>query len=135
MKPPSRFWILLALLGAGAVNSLFLIPHAARAAKTFYSFRGLTNAERRYLQRGNWYRAVFSIDEQIPLNASVRLVSPAPPWFLAYYLYPRLLKKGSESLSDRELVRKQYPGDWVLVYSESSAAEMTAYPPLKPAAR
>jgi len=132
MKRTNSRLIFGVLLGACAVNSLFLLPNAWKAVEAFSDTWGLSNFQRRFLQRGDWYRAVLTVENQIPRQASVRLVSPAPPWYLAYYLYPRILKKGSENLADRKKVREQYLNDWVLVYSEDTPPELTAYPPLKP---
>ena len=131
MKLTTHRWIVVLLLADCSVNSFFLLPHAYKAASSYWTVRDLPNVERRILQRGDWYRVPLAVGNQIPFNAIVRLVSPAPPWYLAYYFYPRLLKMGSTVLGDRHKVRRQYPGDWVLVYSETGQPEMTAYPPLK----
>ena len=135
MKASSRLWVLGVLLLSSAVNALFFLPNAWKAGVSYITFRGLSNPERRYLQRGNWYRAVLAAESQMPLDASVRYVSPAPAWYLAYYFYPRLLKKGSTDLRDRDKIRRQYPYEWVLAYSEENPPQMNAYPPLKAGAR
>ena len=96
--------------------------------------RRLANPDLRRLQWGNWYLAVHAVENQIPKSASVRLVYTSPPWYLAYYLYPRLLRQGSESLTGRQAVRELFPEDWVLVYAETPHPELTAYPPLRPKA-
>jgi hypothetical protein len=132
MNRISSRWIFAVLLCACVVNSRFLLPNSWQAVKVFRDAWGLSNIQRRYLQRGEWYRGILNIDDKVPRRATLRLVSPNPPWYLAYFLYPRLLKKGSEALTDRGKVRKQYPSDWVFVYSEGTPPEMTVYPPLKP---
>jgi len=129
MKRSSSRLLLTVLLAAGIVNVVFVVPNSWKALAAFRAVEGLSNPERRFLQKGDWYRAILSLENQVPKNAEVRLVSPAPPWYLAYYLYPRLLKKGSEALSDEDAVRKRNPGDWVLVYGESPP-EMKILPPL-----
>ncbi len=125
-------WIRHALLGACVVNSLFLIPNGWNSVVSFRAVQGLSNIQRRYLQRGETYRALLELENHVPNFTTVRLVSSEPPWYLAYFLYPRLLKKGSDILTDRYEIRKRYPGDWVLVYSEGPHPELTAYPPLAP---
>ena len=133
MKRFSSRPLLVFLWAACVVNAYFFLPNGWRALAAFRAVRGLSNPERRFLQKGDWYRVILSLENQVPLNASIRLVSPAPPWYLAYYLYPRLLKRGSEALSDADAVRLRYPGDWVLVYSESPP-QMKILPPLAPGA-
>jgi hypothetical protein len=133
MKELNSKWVRAVLLASCAVNSFFLLPDAWKAGLGCWQTRGLSNPERRILQKGDWYRVVVAVGGQMPTTASIRLVSPAPPWYLAYYLYPRLLKKGSETLKDLETIRTRYPGDWVLFYAETPP-EMKAYPPLNPGA-
>ena len=119
------------LWAACIVNAFFFFPNGWKALAAFRAVQGLSNPQRRFLQKGDWYRVVLSLGNQIPLNATIRLVSPAPPWYLAYYLYPRLLKRGSEVLADEGRVRKRHPGDWVLVYSETPP-QVKIRPPLTP---
>jgi len=120
------------LLTLCLVNSFYLLQNFRKAAIGFWGIHGFSNVDRRLLQRGSWYQAVLAVQNQVPQNATLVLVSPAPPWYLAYYLYPRLLTQGSNILSDRQKVRKNHPRDWVLVYSEDASPELTAYPPLGP---
>ena len=120
----------LLLLAGVIINSCFFLPNAVKALGTFSALHGLSNPQRRFLQKGDWYRVILSLENQIPIGATVRLVSPAPPWYLAYYLYPRLLKKGSEVLSDQEAVRAEHPDDWVLIYAETPP-QVKILPPLK----
>ena len=122
---------LFVLWAASLVNAYFFLPNSWKALAAFRAVAGLSNPERRFLQKGDWYRSILALENQVPKNAAIRLVSPAPPWYLAYYLYPRLLKKGSEVLTDEDAVRKRYPGDWVLVYGESPP-EMKILQPLTP---
>lgn len=117
------------LLAGCLVNGCFFLPNAVKALVAFRAVHGLSNPQRRFLQKGDWYRVILSLENQIPLDASIRLVSPAPPWYLAYYLYPRLLKRGSEVLSDQDAIHQRYPRDWVLVYSESPP-QVNLLPPL-----
>ncbi len=131
MKSSHHVWIRVLVAGACAVNALYVIPNSWEAVRTALSMRGLSNVQRRILQKGAWYQALLTIDHDIPPRASIRLVSSAPPWYLAYYLYPRLLRRGSEQPADLDRVRRQYPEEWTLLYSESPTAEMKAYPPLK----
>jgi hypothetical protein len=122
----------IGVLGAAClVNAFFFLPNSWKALTAFRAVQGRSNPERRFLQKGDWYRVILSLENQVPRNASIRLVSPAPPWYLAYYLYPRLLKRGSEALADADAVRKRHPGDWVLVYAESPP-QMKILPPLTP---
>jgi hypothetical protein len=130
MIPKWTFQKWISILGTGAclINCFFLIPQCAKAFTSFHGAWGLTNLERRYLQKGEWYRVMLDIENTIPRAASIRLVSPAPPWYLSYYLYPRLLRSGSLRLEDQEKIRLQYPSDWVLVYSETPP-KVSIYPP------
>ncbi len=132
MKLSRHSWTFFFLLLCCIVNFVFLLPNGWKAAQAFRDASGLSNPERRILQGGHWHRVVTQVASQIPLEASVRLVSAAPPWYLSYYLYPRLLKNGSRVLSERDEVRKRYPSAWVLVYVLPPHAELTAYPPLVP---
>jgi hypothetical protein len=120
----------LILVTCCVVNGRFFLPNAVKALQTFCGLHGLSNTQRRVLQMGDWYRVILALENEIPLKATVRLVSPAPPWYPVYYLYPRLLKKGSEVLSDQEAIRAKYPDDWVLVYAEDPPQAKT-FPPLK----
>jgi hypothetical protein len=131
MKRSSNLPVIVVLWVACLVNAIFFLPNSWKALAAFRAVRGLSNPQRRFLQKGDWYRVILSLEDRIPMNASVRLVSSAPPWYLAYYLYPRLLKRGSEVLADRETVRRRYPTDWVLVYSESPP-QADLLPPLMP---
>jgi len=131
MKLSSSRWLLAILCAAGIVNAYFFLPNSWKALAAFRAVAGLSNPERRFLQKGDWYGVILALENQVPKNAVIRLVSAAPPWYLAYYLYPRLLKKGSEALSDEDAVRKRYPGDWVLVYSETPP-QMKILSPLMP---
>ena len=131
MKLFSSRLLLLVLWAACIVNAFFFLPNSWKALVAFRAVKGLSNPQRRFLQKGDWYRVILSLENQVPQNAAIRLVSPAPPWYLAYYLYPRLLMKGSEVLSEESVVRKLYPGDWVLVYSETPP-QIKILPPLTP---
>ena len=126
--------LIAVLLIAFSVNGFFLLPNAWKAGVNGWAVRKLSNPELRVVQWGDWYRAVMAVENQIPRGASVRLVYSSPPWYLAYYLYPRLLRAGSQSLADRDIVRERYPEEWVLVYADPPHAELTAYPPLHPRA-
>lgn len=134
MKKSYQRWVGALLAGGCVVNAYFLFPNAWTAIQSFRAMQGKSNVERRLIQKGGWYQALLEVDRTIPPKASVRLVSSAPPWYLAYYLYPRLLLKGSDHPEDRDLIRNQFPDEWVLVYQEQPTAEMKAYPPLTPAA-
>jgi hypothetical protein len=132
MKKTRQYWVNGLLLLACLVNSIFLFPKCWQAFVSVRTLWGLTNAERRALMFGNWYSAVLNVQNHIPLGADIRLVSKEFPWYLTYFLYPRLIRAGSSDPTALQSVRQKYDQEWVLLYQEGEKPELTPYPPFRP---
>src|SRR5262245_29201361 len=130
MNSTSARSVTFVLFAGIAFNCFWFLPNALFAVRSFRETVSMPNNQRRLVQRGAWYLAILKIEDQIPKQASVRLVSTAPPWYLSYFLYPRLLRQGSSNSKDLKKIRQRYPHEWVLFYSEDKHPEMTAYPPI-----
>ena len=112
--------LLPVLLSACAVNFYFLAVRVKPSVELMRRNWLLSNPQRRYSVIGPLYEKIFSAEAQIPKRDGIRLVSTSPAWYLAYYLYPRLLRLGSTTISKDEILRVQseHPNDWLLIYGE-----------------
>ena len=99
--------LLAVLLAVCVIHLFFLAPNAWKAAEGVWMTRGMSNVERRLLQKGNWFprRRECGSRRSASHRSDPLGVSSAPPWYLVYYLYPRLLRLGSESPADREAIQ------------------------------
>ena len=117
------------------VNAAFLFQHTLWSLRIFRLAFPLTNSERRRLIMPLTSRTLNMIEDKVPPRAVLWLVSPIEARDWVYFLYPRLIGKGSPRIEDREKVRARHPGDWVITsHSEDPAQDyLDLWPPLKDA--
>jgi len=90
------------------------------AAGIFFRTRTLDPAARRLLIMRGQYQDALRVNQRVPPEASVWFVSPHTPTDIGYFLFPRRLRWGSPSVSERDAVRRRHPYDWVLTNHSSN---------------
>jgi hypothetical protein len=91
----------------------------------------MTDAQRCVLIWGPFYQQLLRAQSVIPEKATIRWVSSQPPWYVVYYLYPRLLFYGALSLQELPSVRRRFPSEWVLSFVDQVPKHFEIYEPLQ----
>jgi hypothetical protein len=115
------------------VNAIFLFQHSVESWRIFRVTRSLNNEQRRRLIMPRTSRTLEEVEERVSPRAVLWLVSEYEPEDWIYFLYPRLVAKGSTRLADLPFVLQQHPGDWVMRnYSKDPAQDyLSLWPPAR----
>ncbi len=121
-------WIALLL----AVNFLFLIPNTRLAWRILKFTYPLTTDERRRLIMPAAWRSFHEVELKVPARATLWFVSPLEPKDWIYFLYPRLIGKGSPRAQDLMKIRQAHPNDWTIANHSADPAQdfLDLWPPL-----
>lgn len=129
MKPA---WLVRAALIVAITHLLIGFRWHQRSAAEYAAARRLSEDDRKRVLWGTMYDRLLALRERIPVESTLWWAFAAEPWFVAYYLQPRLLYIAGGAPASLDEMRRSHPQDWVLYEpGRFLTPSLDALPPLK----